>query len=191
MMINFAKTKSICGAGILLLLFLTFSGCGEFAYKRGANASDLEAAKKSCGEKEAAPSSVAKCLSNAGWTIQNLAMMESIEPDPVIDASVIPSDRRIENPAVAMPHRPGSEGLALSDAGQPTTIEKITTDMADTFKISSWWKAGSGAVSLKSDTEECVAKLGEAHRPNSQTQQTSRGFLLCMKGKGWSGLRTQ
>jgi hypothetical protein len=50
---------------------------------------------------------------------------------------------------------------------------------------------GSGAASLKADTEACVAKLGEAHRPDSQTQSATRGLLLCMKDKGWSGLRAK
>jgi hypothetical protein len=63
--------------------------------------------------------------------------------------------------------------------------------MLDTFKVSSWWKTGSGADSLKADTEACVAQLGEAHRPNIQTQSATRGLLLCMKEKGWSGLRAK
>jgi len=49
----------------------------------------------------------------------------------------------------------------------------------------------SGAAHLKADTEACVAKLGEAHRPDSQTQSATRGLLLCMKDKGWSGLRAK
>ena len=39
------------------------------------------------------------------------------------------------------------------------------------------------------DTKACVAKLGEAHRLDSQNQLATRGLLLCMKDKGWSGLR--
>jgi hypothetical protein len=70
---------------------------------------------------------------------------------------------------------------------------KRAPEMTDTFKVSSWWKAGSGADSLKSDTDACVAKLGEAHRPvqTQQTQTATRGLLLCLKEKGWSALRAK
>jgi hypothetical protein len=63
--------------------------------------------------------------------------------------------------------------------------------MLDTFKVSSWWKTGSGAASLQTETEACVARLSEAHRPDTQTQMVTRGLLLCMKDKGWSGLRAK
>ena len=187
-MIDFAKTKTPCSACILVLVTLLFSGCGEIAYKRGANSSDLETAKKACREKVADSAAVQKCLADSGWIVQNLSRMEPLDADPVVDASVIPSNRRIENAASTTPGKPGSEKL---DSAQSTTSVKKQPDMLDTFKVSSWWKAGSGADSLKSDTAACVAKLGEAHQPNNQTQAASRGLLLCMKEKGWSGLRAQ
>ncbi|MDP3584131.1 MAG: hypothetical protein Q8R61_03325 [Thiobacillus sp.] len=175
-MIDFAKTKTHCSGGILLLAALLLCGCGELAYKRGATSSDLEAAKKSCREKGPNPATVEQCMADHGWVVQNLSRMEPLDADPVVEASVIPSDRRIENAA---------------GATQPATAVKRKPEMTDTFKVSSWWKTGSGAVSLKTDTEACVAKLGEAHRPDSQTQSATQGLLLCMKGKGWSGLRAK
>jgi hypothetical protein len=179
-MIDFAQTKTHCSGGILLLLAVLLSGCGELAYKRGASSSDLEAAKQSCREKGPDPAAVEKCMADRGWVVQNLSRMEPLEADPVVEASAIPSDRRIENAASATP-----------GAAQSATAVKRTPEMTDTFKVSSWWKTGSGAASLKADTEECVAKLGEAHRPDSQTQSATRGLLLCMKDKGWSGLRAK
>ena len=186
-MIDFTQTKVQCSACILVLVTLLFSGCGELAYKRGANSSDLEAAKKSCRDK-GAPSAVEKCMADSGWVVQNLSRMEPLDVDPVIEASVIPSNVRIENAASATLGKQSSE---KRDSAQPTTSVKRKPDMMDTFKVSSWWKTGSGADSLKSDTAACVAKLGEAHQPNNQTQAASRGLLLCMKEKGWSGLRAQ
>lgn len=179
-MIDFAKTKTHCSGGILLLAALLLGGCGELAYKRGASSSDLQAAKKSCREKGPDPAAIEQCMADHGWVVQNLSRMDPLDADPVVEASVIPSDRRIENAASAMP-----------GAVQPATTVKRTPQMTDTFTVSSWWKTGSGAASLKTDTEACVAKLGEAHRPDSQTQSATRGLLLCMKEKGWSGLRAK
>lgn len=80
---------------------------------------------------------------------------------------------------------------ATPGATQAATAAKRMSELTDTFQVSSWWKTGSGAASLNTDTEACVAKLGEAHRPGRQTQSTARGLLLCMKDKGWSGLRAK
>ncbi len=179
-MIDFAKTKTCCSGGILLLAALLLGGCGELAYKRGANSNDLEAAKKSCREKGPDPAAIEKCMGDRGWVVQNLSRMEPLDADPVAEASVIPSDRRIENAASATP-----------GAIKPATTAKKTPEMTDTFKVSSWWKIGGGAADLKADTEACEAKLGEAHRLDSQTQSATRGLLLCMKDKGWSGLRAK
>lgn len=181
-------------SGCILLLFtLLLSGCGELAYKRGANSSDLEVAKKSCRAKAPDSAAVEKCMADRGWVVRNLDRMAPLDADPVVEATALPSDRRIENPASATPGKPGAEGTvsALPDKAHPTPTVKKAPDMLDTFNVSSWWKTGSGAESLKADTEACVAKLGAAHRPHNQTQTVTRGLLLCMKGKGWSGLRAK
>jgi len=193
MTINATQTPIHHSGCILLLFTVLLSGCGELAYKRGANSSDLEVAKTSCREKGPDPAAVEKCMAGRGWVVQNLSRMEPIDADPVVEASVIPSDRRIENAASAMPGKAGAEGQvsALPDKAQPTPPVKKAPAMLDTFNVSSWWKTGSGAESLKADTEACAAKLGAAHRPDNQTQTATRGLLLCMKEKGWSGLRAK
>ncbi|MHB1076102.1 hypothetical protein [Thiobacillus sp.] len=184
-MIDLTQARTHCSVCILMLTTVLFSGCGEFAYKRGANSSDLEAAKHSCREKGGDSAAFEKCMADSGWTVQNLGRMEPLDADPVVEASVIPSNRRIENSAGATPGEQRAEMPAAAATRKP--------DMLDTFKVSSWWKAGSGADSLKSDTEECVARLGEAHRPvqTQPTQTATHGLLLCMKGKGWSALRAK
>ena len=181
-------------SGCSLLLFtLLLSGCGELAYKRGANSSDLELAKKSCRAKAPDAAAAEQCMADRGWFIQNLARTTLLDADPVIEASALPSDRRIENSASAMPGKSGAEGTvsALSDRAPSTPTVRKAPGMLDTFNVSSWWKTGSGAESLKADTEACVAKLGAAHRPDNQTQTATRGLLLCMRGKGWGGLRAK
>lgn len=179
-MIDSAKTRLHRSGGILLLAALLLGGCGELAYKRGASSSDLEADKKSCREKGPDPAAVEQCMADRGWAVQNLSRMQPLDADPVVEASVIPGYRRIENAASATP-----------GGAPPATAVKKTPEMTDTFKVSSWWKTGSGPASLNADTEACVAKLGEAHRPDSQTQTATRGLLLCMKDMGWSGLRAK
>jgi hypothetical protein len=192
MMDKFFQTKIYCSF-LLMLFTLLFNGCGEFAYKRGANLSDLEIAKKSCRAKRPDSAAVEKCMADSGWVVQDLSKMGPMDADPVVEASAIPSDRRIENSASAKSDEQRAEDYAVASAGlaQPTTIVNERPDMTDIFKISSWWKSGSGANNLKADTGECVAKLGETHRPDNHTQNVTRGLLLCMKEKGWSALRAK
>ena len=59
----------------------------------------------------------------------------------------------------------------------------------DIYTISSWWKIGADREAQAADTNECVTALGEAHKPNAKTQQVTRGFVVCMHGKGWKALR--
>lgn len=188
-----ARTKIHRSGFILTFCVLLASGCGELAYKRGGNSSDLEDAKKACKAKTSAAQAFKKCMADSGWTVQNLSTLEPMEADPVVEASSLSSDRRIENSAGTATVKQSAEDPVYVSPGeaQPTTIRKRNPDMMDTFKVSSWWKAGGGAEGLKADTGDCVAKLGEPHRPDTQTQYTTRGLLLCMKEKGWSGLRAK
>ena len=168
----------------VLLTVLLLSACGEFAYKRGASVSDLNATKKACLAKNADKAAVEKCMAGDGWTVQNFDSAEPIdtmqsEPDPVIEATVTEDNRVIAKPKIT--NNPSGEAIAPA--------EKKPADPMDTFKIGSWWKLGGGADNLKGSIAECVKTLGEAHQPDSQTKKVTRGLLLCMKEKGWHGLR--
>ncbi|MDO9271536.1 MAG: hypothetical protein Q7T94_00775 [Rugosibacter sp.] len=188
MMIS-AQTKTCRHCWMMIFFIFSISSCGEFAYKRGASFSDLEIAKKGCKAKDPAPAAIEKCMQDEGWTVQNLNKMEPIDADPVIEATIIPSDQRIENAPGASAQKHPAEWSALSDKAETPAPVKKAPDMLDMFRVGSWWKTGSGADSLKADTDACVTRLGEAHRPNTQTKLATRGLLLCMKEKGWSGLR--
>lgn len=48
---------------------------------------------------------------------------------------------------------------------------------------------GADRDALAGDTNDCVATLGAAHKPNATTQQVTRGFVVCMHAKGWKALR--
>lgn len=188
-MIDFAQARPLRTACALLLLASLVSGCGELAYKRGATSGDLESAKKTCREKGS--TAYEKCMADSGWVVQNLGRMEPLDVDPVVEASVIPSDRRIENAASAQPRSRQAKIPIAPGSTQSAPVETRKPDMLDTFRVSSWWKAGSGASNLEADTQACVTQLGEAHRPaqTQLTQMATRGLLLCMKAKGWSALR--
>jgi hypothetical protein len=189
---GFTGTK-MHGGSILMLVAVLLNGCGEFAYKRGANMSDFETTRQACQASSADHAAIEKCMTDNGWSVQNLGKMEPMDADPVVEVSVIPSNQRIENATIAPPVKQATENPAPVAPGsvQATTATNKPPDMMDTFKVSSWWKAGSNAENLKTDTDACVAKLGEAYQPNNQTQEVTRGLLLCMKEKGWSGLRAK
>ncbi len=82
--------------------------------------------------------------------------------------------------------------LSTEPSTPPTTPSAPASPAAnplDLYAISSWWKIGAGREVLAADTNECVAQLGEAHKPLAKTQQVTRGFVVCMHDKGWKALR--
>ena len=170
-----------------LLTALLLSACGELAYKRGATANDLAAMKKTCTTKDSAKEAVAKCMSDNGWTVQNLDVAEPIasmqsEADPVIEATEDKDNRQTAKPQlVSKPNTTNIENSAPQ--------EMRPADPMDTFKISSWWKLGGSPDNLKRSIQECVKSLGDAHEQNVQSKKVTRGLLLCMQKKDWHGLR--
>ena len=167
-MIDSAKTRLHRSGGILLLAALLLGGCGELAYKRGASTGDLESAKKTCHEKGSKGNDAAydKCMADSGWTVQNLGRMEPLDADPVIEASVIPSNIRIENATTAMP---GERHADMPSASGSTQAATRKPDMLDTFKVSSWWKAGSGAASSPASARTANSASGISARQAATT----------------------
>jgi hypothetical protein len=184
---------------LILLLAIPFliSSCGEFAYKRGAGANDLATDKRACEARINDHKMIEQCLSNKGWTVQKLDDM-----DPFATASVNPDNRVIspdpntytKNTTLSNDNKTESAAQPLN--GIPPNSETSATptpiaDPLDKFIISSWWKIGGNASSLQDAISECVATLGEAHRPNPITNAATRGLGVCMKDKGWRGLKAQ
>lgn len=159
-------------ASALALAAALAGGCGELAYKRGGDAAALDAARQACGGGD--PAAYERCMAARGWFVRPARRQDTRNADPVAEASVIPSDQRFEN--AAPPDRPA-----------PAAAH--TPDPLDRFRISSWWKAGGDAGQLERDTDACVARLGEVHRPDPATRRATRGLLLCMRDKGWTALR--
>jgi hypothetical protein len=183
-------------------LAVVFSGCGELSYKRGGSADDLEAAKKACraaGNEQA----VERCLAEQGWGVKKLD-----DIDLFAVASVSPDNRDLASrPAATAPLAAPATGGGCCAKSGPATDDGQRTSSAgasgttsppsppasplDVYTVSSWWKVGAGREALESDTADCVSRLGAAHQPNHQTQQVTRGLVICMHEKGWKALRAQ
>jgi len=206
--------KKLLGIAMLALLV---SGCGELSYKRGASTQDLESAKRACqsaGSERAAE----QCLQDQGWMVKKLDDIElfataGVSPDnrnpsvfttpefvPVTPvATVAPAAGTTA--AVAAPESPSlaskaSVGSPAPQAATPQLLAStppapvpLPTSPLDIYTISSWWKIGADREALAGDTNDCVATLGAAHKPNATTQQVTRGFVVCMHAKGWKALR--
>lgn len=191
------------------------SGCGELSYKRGASTQDLATAKKSCGA-AGEQAAVDKCLEDQGWSVTQLGDLDLFAVAGVtgdnrstqaVAAPVTPVLRAPVDPGSA-PAPQTSPGAAVAAAG-PALAARPAVGAAgpsaaptaplqpppppasplDIYVIKAWFKMGAGLEVLASNTDECVAQLGPAHRPNSKTQQATRGFVVCMHGKGWKALR--
>jgi len=172
----------------ILSLALLCSACGELSYKRGAGPEELATIQKGCRSNSQTPAEYEACMSGNGWVVKNFD-----EKDPVADIEVSTDNR---NPTGTIVHKEIVAGSTnpTSSTDSAAAIKSEPAHIAspdDLFKISSWWKIGGNDAGLKQAMNECVASLGEAHKPNVATQQTTRAFLICMKKSGWTGLRSK
>jgi hypothetical protein len=180
--------------GMVSVVTGLLAGCGEFAYKRGANAVDLRQEKADCKRKGDDQTAYAQCMASKGWSIQQLE-----EFDPV--ATILPTDNRepaliqaeIDQAAVvAAGHR--SQDADKADASQTATPPQAVArkDPMDPFVIGSWWKAGGNPDKLKVDMQACAATLGDGHQPvttpGTGKFKVTRGMLLCLRQQGWYGV---
>ena len=166
---------------ILIIATFAFTACGEFAYKRGASATDLQQAKKECSN-VASEALAENCMKEKGWNVQNLDDM-----DLFATASYSES-----NPNQTPKSKLKEAAKSVDPLNKPDeSIEKKTSNPLDLYTVNSWWKMGANGQNLEIAIQECVTTLGEAHRPNIKTQQVTRGLVICMREKGWRGLKTQ
>lgn len=193
-----SKMKMYGCLGLIGLVLI--SGCGELSYKRGATADDLESARKSCrsaGDETAAE----KCLEDRGWVVKKLDDL-----DLFATASASPDNRSLGIDQTTNPPAPAAGTRSIppekpramnpGTGKDPAAVDSPSprappppADPLDTYTVSSWWKMGAGREAMEANTNECVAQLGAAHKPDQKTQQVTRGFVVCMHGKGWKALR--
>jgi hypothetical protein len=189
---------------LILCTSLLLTACGgEFSYKRGATPADLEKTKAMC-KAQTSEAQINKCLEDNGWAVQKLDDMDlfpmsaKFENMHDIETGTTPAAANKTSTA-ASPVAPVTANSSKVSPSAPTTASQPANSATpppaapanplDTYVISSWWKLGVMGDALQTDTDACVATLGEAHSPNSKTQTATRGFIVCMRGKGWSALR--
>ncbi|MBC7696829.1 MAG: hypothetical protein H7Z70_00530 [Bacteroidia bacterium] len=196
-----------------LATLILLTSCGELSYKRGASATDLEKTKLACQSK-GSDVAIEKCLEENGWTIQKLDSM-----DMFAEISVTPDNRRGEESKVLAPssvdgvksdtdvmqnNNLGNNNPAVTDkkssvansSEQPNNInvtpikpKQTQFNPLDTFVVNSWWKTGVNGDAFRTDSNLCIAKLGEAHKPDAKTQTVTAGFVMCMHEQGWKAIK--
>jgi hypothetical protein len=166
---------------VYIIATLVLTACGEFAYKRGASATDLQQAKKECSN--ASNEALAEnCMKERGWNVQNLDNMDLFATASYTDS----------NPNQTPNSKLKEEAKSVAPLNKPDeSISKKASNPLDLYTVNSWWKMGANGQNLEVAIQECVTTLGEGHRPNSKTQQVTRGLAICMREKGWRGLKTQ
>jgi hypothetical protein len=164
---------------IITLVALFVTGCGEFAYKRGASAKDLEASKKIC-QNSGSSLSIEKCLEDNGWVVQKLDGIGLPDSELFATASVTTDNRQ--------PSMPSATSSTNKETEQ-TNEAALPVNNLETYKITSWWKMGAGQNMLETDIKTCSDTLGKEHQPNRTTQTFTRGFALCMYQRSWRGLK--
>jgi hypothetical protein len=174
-----------------LLACLLLSACGEFSYKRGATAADLEKSRDACKANGMSDDAVKKCLEDQGWFVHDLSDMDPVAvlmPNEDNRSSGSQGDVAAAAAATMVESGTPASTASTTPAGAPAAPVK---SMTDKFKVTSWWKRGAGRTELADATNQCVAELGEEHRPDPVTQYTTRGLLICMRKSGWYGLASK
>lgn len=159
---------------LILVISAALTACGEVAYKQGAGADQLETAKQKCNSQS--KTGYDECMKAEGWSIY-----KRDDDNPLMVVSPVEDNRAaasgyVATAAVAVPKKDA--------AGKP-----IPPNPMDKLNVSSWWKMGGNADGLQIDTDACVEKLGPAHKPVDGSNLYTRGLVLCLKDKGWSGLQ--
>ena len=181
----------------LIAIATLVTACGEFSYKRGANVAQLENTRQSCQAKVNAEA-VEKCMKDNGWTIQKLDSFEIFtEAEPKSDEqSEVETAENTSDLTTENAQKTGVTETVVADKQQTATnpsakpkTKVASSNPLDTYVVSSWWKSGVRPDAFQVDSNMCVEKLGEAHKPIGKTQTVTVGFISCMNEKGWKALK--
>lgn len=118
------------------------------------------------------------------------------EPIEKIEEKIEGANNKIETKTTTDVDKTATSSAKSADT-QSTTNPKTSTkktaskDPLNIYKVSSWWKFGSSAAMLETQTNECAAELGVAHKPNYETQEVTRGLVVCLYKKGWKALKAK
>ncbi|MCX4189467.1 hypothetical protein [Methylophaga sp. OBS3] len=150
---------------LLLSSLLLLTGCGaEFSYKRGAQAPDFQNEKQRCETSTSTETELDQCLEEKGWLV--------VSPDkPFLPLS-----------------RGESKTIAVAGDVMEEIEESKPVDPLEPLEVNSWWRLGAGPEQLMTDSENCVAELGEEHSPKANMSLVTRGLIACMQKEGWAVL---
>lgn len=142
--------KLVC----LSLFFLLASGCGEFAYKRGASAKDFDATKKTC-QSAGDEAAIEKCLSDNGWVVQKLDALGLPDSELFATASVSEDNR---NPTPA----------TINEASNTQTSAETTPDTLDLSQS----KPEEATAKAETSLTEVVSEPSVAAKDSPVSKQT-------------------
>lgn len=147
---------------------------GEFSYKQGATAQDLQNQKSDCEEGGRSAEEMNKCLKDNGWIVVDMDSDYSLKPrklKPVTATYSEPTNNPLAEQPVAESHA----------AAEPI----IPNDPFEIIKVNSWWKTGAGPEQLYLDGDACLESLGEGYEANANFSKLSLGVAYCMEDKNW------
>lgn len=142
--------KLVC----LSLFCLLVSGCGEFAYKRGATAKDFDATKKTC-QSAGDEAAIEKCLADNGWLVQKLDALGLPDSELFATASVSEDNR---NPTPA-----STNEASISQTAAETTPETIDLSQS---------KLEQAAPKTETFQTEVVSKPSAVAKDSTTSPQT-------------------
>lgn len=151
--------KLVC----LSLYCLVASGCGEFAYKRGASAKDFDAIKKTC-QSAGDEAAIEKCLADNGWVVQKLDALGLPDSELFATASVSEDNR---NPTPASTIDTSTSEVSISQASE-TTPETIDSSQS---------KLEQAAPKAETSQTEVVSKPSAAAKDSTTSPQTKAETL--------------
>lgn len=174
---------------LYLLVATLVSGCGEFSYKQGAGVRELDNARQTC--RSADEASAEKCLEAHGWFVHkfedpNSAITEELNQQEPTNAE---NTKAATADAVTDKNESSSKQISLQKS-HSEPVELQNTQVAQTYKISSWWKMGANDSQLKMDLNQCSVNLANDDAANFVEQRYTKTFIQCMNKLGWRALGT-
>jgi len=170
---------------ILIGLSLLLNACGEFSYKRGGSARDIENAHKAC--RGVSESDFSQCLEKQGWEVQKFDDQELFAVATVEDNRMQGQPKQTSSSSTES--KQSNESESKTSENKETISKPEEPDPMQAYKINSWWKFGASDKKLMSDMESCTSKLGADHNPDMKNHMYTRAFIVCMHSEGWKALK--
>lgn len=159
------------------ILLVSLSACGEFSYKRGASARDLQQQKDSCQTADRSDAEIRQCMRNNGWIMVDMD-----------ETTTLPENASPANKAVI-------KGTYSKSKADPFAVEEdianaepappLPADPNEVVKVNSWWKAGAGPDALMQQGDDCRNRVDSSDQISGNFSRVTVGFIECMAEKGW------